>query len=116
VGAEWAERHPPRNILVEASASGNAIARELEEVWLWPESGTSPYSGSNAALFPWVLAKAFLSSPAALAETVRQRIRRLDENDPAAKRELVALQRLGDLADAALAEGAKGSAKFNALV
>ena len=55
------------------------IARELEQVWLWPASGKSPYSGANVALFPWTLAKAFLSSPAALAESrSRERLRRLD--------------------------------------
>ena len=116
VGAEWAERQPPNNIIVDASPSESAIARELETVWLWPESGSSPYSGANAALFPWVLAKAFLSSPVALLESIDQRISRLDEHQPDQKRELVALQRLRELATACLDLGPKGSAKFTALV
>ena len=51
----------------------------------WPTSGCSrrparaPYSGQNASLFPWTLAKAFLSSPAALRETVDDRLKRLDQ-------------------------------------
>ena len=68
VGADWAERQPPHNVLVPANAAENAIARELEDVWLWPEKGASPHSGKNSSLFPWTLAKAFLSSPAALQE------------------------------------------------
>ncbi len=71
VGADWAERREPQNFLVPASPAENAVARELDEVWLHPVSGRSPYSGtgpggSPARLFPWTLAKAFLSSPVAL--------------------------------------------------
>nr|CRL70028.1 helicase [Mycolicibacterium komanii] len=113
VGSDWAERQPPRNISVPASAAEDAIARELEDVWLWPASGASPYSGSNAALFPWVLAKAFLSSPAALAESIRERMRRLDNHEPKAAKERAALQQLADLTDKALTAG---SAKYDALL
>ncbi|MGO4593130.1 helicase-related protein [Leifsonia sp. 2TAF2] len=77
VGADWAERMPPRNLLVAASPAENAVADELSSVWLHPESGSSPYSGSNKGLFPWTLAKAFLSSPAALVESISERVRRL---------------------------------------
>ena len=113
VGSDWAEREAPRNITVAASAAEDAVARELEDVWLWPGPGGSPYSGSTAALFPWVLAKAFLSSPAALAESIRERIRRLDDSEPKAAAERRALQRLSELNDKALAAG---SAKYDALV
>ncbi|WP_370882721.1 helicase-related protein [Kineosporia succinea] len=98
VGTDWAERKEPQNFLVPASPAENAIARELDEVWLHPKSGTSPYSGAASRLFPWTLAKAFLSSPAALTETVSERIKRLS---PAAtdsqQREIDALEHLRDL-------------------
>src|SRR5699024_1727299 len=42
---------------------------------LWPQ-GSAP---SENRLFPWLLAKAFLSSPAALDATVRERLKRLDD-------------------------------------
>ena len=68
VGSDWAERLEPHNLLVDANAVEDEIARELEQTWLHPAAGASPYSGSaDARLFPWTLAKAFLSSPAALA-------------------------------------------------
>lgn len=112
VGADWAERKAPQNFLVPASAAENAIARELDEVWLHP-TGTSPYSG-NTALFPWTLAKAFLSSPAALEATVKERLNRLKPGTSAAQqRETTALTRLLALTQAALAAP---SAKYDRLL
>jgi superfamily II DNA or RNA helicase len=110
VGADWAQRQEPLNILVPATPAEDAIARELEDVWLWPADGRSPYSGQNAALFPWTLAKAFLSSPAALRETVRERIGRLGAG---AERERQALDRLGQHTEDALRQP---SAKYSRLV
>ena len=101
VGADWAQRHEPLNILIPATAAEDEIARELEDVWLWPADGRSPYSGENANLFPWTLAKAFLSSPAALRKTIKERDGRL-KRGPAADRERAALDRLAALTDAAL--------------
>ncbi len=99
VGADWAERKEPQNWLVPASDAENAVARELDEVWLHPASGSSPYSGSAATLFPWTLAKAFLSSPAALLESVKERIGRLGKSPIAdQEREIGALLRLEALA------------------
>lgn len=112
VGADWAERQEPENVLVTASPAENALAHELEDVWLWPPDRRTPYSGQNASLFPWTLAKAFLSSPAALAETIRQRLGRLGR-DVAADRERTALERLAGLNTAALVAG---SAKYAELV
>src|SRR5574337_28105 len=112
VGADWAEHQPPQHITITASNAEDEIARELEEVWLWPESGTSPYSGRTAALFPWVLAKAFLSSPAALAESISERLRRLDDTGKAAA-ERKALTRLAELTEHARRAG---SAKYAALL
>ncbi|UFU01877.1 DEAD/DEAH box helicase [Ruania suaedae] len=114
VGADWAERQPPNNRLVPASDIENEIAAELEHTWLWPATGASPYSGTNKSLFPWTLAKAFLSSPAALAQTVTERIRRLGTNPTVdQQRELTALSNLADLAERA--ENGT-SAKYDALV
>lgn len=114
VGANWAERKQPQNWLVSASPAEDAIARELDEMWLHPATGTSPYSGTGAKLFPWTLAKGFLSSPAALRETVRERIKRLGSHPTLAQsREITALERLEALADAALVAP---SAKYTKLV
>ncbi len=70
VGSDWAERAEPVHLLVNPSPQEDAVAAELSQTWLHPKSGQSPYSGATKALFPWTLAKAFLSSPAALAESI----------------------------------------------
>ena len=99
VGADWAERKEPQNWLVSASDAENEVARELDAVWLHPASGASPYSGSAATLFPWTLAKAFLSSPAALLESIKERIGRLAKNSTVDReQEVGALLRLEALA------------------
>jgi len=99
VGADWAERKEPQNWLVPASPAENAVAQELNSVWLHPESATLPYSGAASKLFPWTLAKAFLSSPAALLETIRARIRRLGSRPTRVQeREIEALRSLEALA------------------
>lgn len=113
VGANWAERRAPQNWLVPASVAEDAVARELDEVWLHP-TGQSPYSGTGAKLFPWTLAKAFLSSPSALRETIRERLKRLGvQMTPAQSREAQALRRLLALTEDALAQP---SAKYIRLV
>ena len=99
-------------MLVKASPIEEEIAAELDEVWLHPASGHSPYSGANASLFPWTLAKAFLSSPAALLDTVNNRLRTI-RDEPAAATEVTALTRLQDLAQQALTAD---SGKYDALV
>jgi superfamily II DNA or RNA helicase len=102
VGADWAERREPQNWLVPASLAENAVAQELDMVWLHPEDGASPYSGAASRLFPWTLAKAFLSSPAALLETIHERIRRLSSlSTPAREREIAALRTLEAVAEKA---------------
>ncbi|MGV8965354.1 MAG: helicase-related protein [Cellulomonas sp.] len=114
VGGDWAERLEPQNLLVPASAAENAIARELEDIWLYPGSGSSPYSGANSGLFPWTLAKAFLSSPAALRESIRERTRRLGPTPThSQQREIDALANLDTLAANA---GTRTSGKYAALV
>ncbi|GAA0804539.1 helicase-related protein [Spirilliplanes yamanashiensis] len=113
VGADWAERREPENVAVPASPAEDAIAYELEDVWLWPPDKRNPYSGQNSSLFPWTLAKAFLSSPAALAETITQRLGRLKSGTAAEQTERSALLRLRELTDAA---SEAGSAKYACLV
>ena len=112
VGSAWAERREPQNILVPASPAEDAVADELTDVWLHPQAGTSPHS-KGSRLFPWTLAKAFLSSPAALGETLRERIRRLNPNLPAEAAEINALQHLQRLNDRSAKER---GAKYQALL
>lgn len=113
VGSDWAERAEPVHLLVKPSAAEDAVAAELSQTWLHPASGSSPYSGDTKALFPWTLAKAFLSSPAALAESIKQRCAKLDQGDPKQRAELKALNTLDELNQTALGEQA---GKFAALV
>lgn len=112
VGADWAERKQPQNLLIDATPAENAIAHELEDVWLHPAAGKSPYSGQNSSLFPWTLAKAFLSSPAALRQTIIERRGRLGAGH-AADVERAALARLLTLTENALSQP---SAKYTRLV
>lgn len=111
VGSDWAERKPVQHKLLPASAAENAVAREISEVWLHAK-GASPYSGANSSLFPWTLAKGFLSSTSALIESVDARSKSLDRSNPAQARELEALARLRALADTALEQR---SAKYDGL-
>jgi superfamily II DNA or RNA helicase len=113
VGGDWAERAEPVHRLVKPSPAEDDVAAELSQTWLHPESGQSPYSGDTKALFPWTLAKAFLSSPAALAESIKQRRAKLDPADRDQKVELKALETLDELNAKALASQA---GKFAAVV
>lgn len=90
VGAKWAERSDPRNILVEASDKEDAVARELNETW----RAAGKANPAKDQLFPWTLIKAFLSSPAALGESVDGRLKRIGE---AQTPERAALERLAEL-------------------
>lgn len=139
VGDDWAERKKLQHFLVDAAPAENAVAAELADVWLYPQAGSSPYSGSNAGLFPWTLAKAYLSSPLALLDSVRNRISTLTsgrgkgdtrrpsgdsgsiyadyadavELSDAQRRELEALERLEELAETSTREP---SAKLTQLI
>ncbi|VEI51281.1 helicase-related protein [Kocuria rosea] len=109
VGGDWAERREPNNIHVPASPEEDAVAQELADTWLYPLSGTSPSAGNgDRSLFPWTLAKAFLSSPAALGATVRNRLKNVKGDD-----ERDALERLEALTDQVTP---KRSAKYLKLV
>lgn len=101
VGADWAPRKPPSNRLVEASQQEDAIAQELADHWLYADRPTAPGRGNAGdALFGWTLAKAFLSSPAALAETARNRLGRGPVN-PQDRESLERLERLATKAASA---------------
>lgn len=106
VQEDWAERLPPNNRLVAASPAEDAIAQELADRWLYP---TEPGTGRDA-LFGWTLAKAFLSSPAALADTARNRISR---HAGIAGDERASLETLIRLAEEA---GAERTGKYAALL
>ena len=112
VGHMWAERPEPEVIGVAANAAEDAVADELSQVWLHP-AGSAPIAGAGRQLFPWVLAKAFLSSPAALVETVEARQKTLAARGELHGVEGSALARLAELAAAAQDAG---SAKLDALV
>ena len=124
VGADWAERAPVENHLVEPSVEEQSVAEELATRWLHPASGRPPTSGHATRLFPWTLAKAFLSSPAALHDSIESRLRSLTgEADPeivpggapgSIDAEVEALIRLRELNRASLATAS--SAKFRRLV
>lgn len=111
VGNDWAERKTPQNIPVAPDPAEDAVAHELADRWLHPQ-GSSPHSG-NSRLFSWTLAKAFLSSPAALQATLKQRINRLDPTSVNEAVEIEALRDLQHLNERSLAE--RGG-KYGALV
>jgi len=113
VGHMWAERPEPEVISVEANPAEDAVADELSGTWLHPAGGSAPISGAGRQLFPWTMAKAFLSSPAALVETIDTRKRTLADRGELGTAEGTALTRLGKLATEAQEHG---SAKLDALV
>ena len=92
VGEQWAERKDPINIPVEASAEENAVAGELEQTWIHPDNANA--NPAQDRLFPWTLVKAFLSSPAALGETIDNRLKRVPESDTNQRQALERLQAL----------------------
>lgn len=111
VVGDWAERQDPVNRLVPASPEEDGIATELADHWLYGERTPVPGRGNSGdALFGWTLAKAFLSSPAALAESARNRLKRAGGNSPA---DTASLERLTDLATQA---GATKTGKYAALL
>lgn len=101
VGPKWAERAEPKNIPVEASAEEIAVAHEIETTWVHPE-GQSPIPEAQNKkgqtytdrLFPWTLVKSFLSSPAALDETITTRRKSVAADDTHQRQALERLQEL----------------------
>lgn len=113
VATTWAARPAPQVRAVPAAPAEDAVATELSQVWLHPKAGTAPTTGPGRQLFPWTLAKAFLSSPAALRETVANREKTLAQAGESHTAEATALAHLGELARIAEQDG---SAKLDALV
>ncbi|MFC1436949.1 DEAD/DEAH box helicase [Streptacidiphilus sp. N1-10] len=106
IGHKWATRNPPISIECTASPAEQQVFDELYDVWIHPKDGrTPPVTGKGARLFPFTLLKAFLSSHAALAETVNNRITKIDDDKQKGKpedrsAERAALVTLGILAEA----------------
>ena len=104
IGDRWAERAEPLPVPVAPTAEEEAVFAELAATWTGPDV-TAPCSDR---LFPWTLLKAGLSSPAALIETIENRVRNrgfaplADSDRPVADDEETALRRLHRLAGAAL--------------
>lgn len=116
VGDRWAERKEPQNLVVEPSPEEFAVGKELSATWIHPQ-GSAPVTGKGSRLFPWTLAKAFLSSPVALQATIDARLRSIEGN-AAAGAEQEALLRLRDFNAACLPEdgSAPRSGKYRELV
>ncbi|GAA1730500.1 DEAD/DEAH box helicase [Brachybacterium phenoliresistens] len=128
VGDNWAERRPPEMLPVEPSPEELAVAQEISEIWTHPAAGSGPMSGRGSQLFPWTLAKSFLSSPVALAETLTNRTRELLAKAESESLDLIpatseyaaeaaALARLAALNKACIPDGTEPrSGKYRALV
>ena len=116
VGDKWAERKDPRHIAVEPSPEELAVGEEIAATWTHP-MGSAPVTGKGSKLFPWTLAKAFLSSPVALEATISARLNTIEENQ-AAGAEREALERLRELNNACLPQddSAPRSGKYRELV
>ncbi|SDN58310.1 SNF2 family N-terminal domain-containing protein [Actinomyces ruminicola] len=126
VGDRWKERLTPVNRLVAPSPAEDAVASELSRTWLHRPDGasapgaTDPGTAGNGgnALFSWTLAKAFLSSPAALIQTIdermaRRRSRAAGEEALESSEQSQALSSLRKLAEAA---NTTASGKYQALL
>ncbi len=123
VGGRWKERLTPVNKLVAPSPAEDAVAGELSRTWLHGGDGAAPPGGRKAgsrgdSLFAWTLAKSFLSSPAALIQTIderlsRRRNRAAGPDGPEPSEQSQALARLRELATRA---NTTASGKYQALL
>jgi hypothetical protein len=104
VGSNWAARKAPIPVEVIPTGAEEAVFAELAATWVGP--GVHAPTGDR--LFPFTLLKAALSSPAALLESVTNRLGK----DKPADLERNALARMQVLAKAALDAG---SAKLDRL-
>lgn len=106
IGDQWAERAEPIPVSVTPSAAEEAVFSELSVTWLSPDRPAP----CEDRLFPYTLLKAALSSPAALIETIENRLtrQRLDVlTDPTLRvedPEVDALRRLWLAAQKAIGE------------
>ena len=123
VGGRWKERLTPVNKLVAPSPAEDVVAGELSRTWLHRSDGALPPGsqgkGSRGdSLFAWTLAKSFLSSPAALIQTIderlaRRRSRAAAGSTPEPSEQSQALARLRELAVEA---NTTASGKYQALL
>ena len=124
VGGRWKERLTPVNKLVAPSPAEDAVAGELSRTWLHSDDGASapggrtPTARGGDSLFAWTLAKSFLSSPAALIQTIDERLSRRRSRAAAApgpepSKQSQALARLRELAVEA---NTTASGKYQALL
>ena len=123
VGGRWKERLTPVNKLVAPSPAEDAVAGELSRTWLHRSDGAALPGGRKAgsrgdSLFAWTLAKSFLSSPAALIQTIderlaRRRSRAAGESGTEPSEQSQALTRLRELAVEA---NTTASGKYQALL
>ena len=123
VGGRWKERLTPVNKLVAPSPAEDAVAGELSRTWLHSDDGAALPGGRKAgsrgdSLFAWTLAKSFLSSPAALIQTIDERLARRRSRAAAApgpepSEQSRALARLRELATRA---NTTASGKYQALL
>ncbi|MGH3712912.1 MAG: helicase-related protein [Micromonosporaceae bacterium] len=113
IGTQWADRARPLFVDCPATPPEEAVLDELYSTWIRPAEGRSaPIGGRGSRLFPVTLLKAFLSSHAALLETIDARIDRIQAaTERTDERE--ALQRLQRLAGQITVAD---SAKLTALV
>ncbi len=115
VGDRWAQREEPVPISVTPSDAEEKVFEELSATWLDP----STPAPSKDRLFAYTLLKAALSSPAALSESIENRLTRRrvevlkDPTLPAHDAEVEALRRLWILSEEAVDTG---SAKLEALM
>jgi superfamily II DNA or RNA helicase len=118
VGDKWAERVEPQPISVTPSPAEEAVFAELGATWLNRDVPVP----CDDRLFPYTLLKAALSSPAALAETIENRLTRrnaevlADQTVAVTDPEINALRRLWVAAQAAISDQpAKLAALLDAL-
>jgi len=106
IGDRWAPREEPKPVYCKAGPAEEAVFAELAKTWLEPAESASRRMRRAEGLFAYTLLKAHLSSPAALRETIKNRLK-----SAAGASEREALQRLADLNDAITAP-----AKLTALI
>ncbi|MFD1086012.1 DEAD/DEAH box helicase [Micromonospora andamanensis] len=113
LGTEWAERAKPLFVDCTATDREEELLDELYSTWITPPPDRpAPVTGRGSRLFPVHLLKAFLSSPAALKDSITNRLKSIGGN-PHRVRETEALHRLAGLADRVTDDD---SAKLSALV
>ena len=121
VGGRWKERLTPVNRLVRPSPAEDAVADELSRTWLHRSDGAAlPGSGRSGsrgdALFAWTLAKSFLSSPAALIQTIDERLARRRRAAEAGSQPSEQSQALSRLRELAIEANTTSSGKYQALL